>query len=168
MKKKKEEEVRATAEARNRTSSLAKFKQTRAKEMTAKREADKKALEESEKHAAEKAKREAFRSRHAMFEKKEGPTEEERIKDEITKASQTRRFDKQMKNMMASAPGKNPLMMEMNLRAKIGNTTVRTQSDGSVYEGTGTQEGGCGEVSRQRVAKRRNEKGCLGFNDEQS
>ncbi|GMI12658.1 hypothetical protein TrVE_jg3121 [Triparma verrucosa] len=98
---------------------------------------------------AQKAKRDAFKNRHAMFEKKEGPSEEEKIKIEITKASQNRRFEKQMKNAMAAAPpGKklNPFMMEMNLRNKIGNTTVKTQDEGETYEGAGTQEGGEEEV----------------------
>ncbi|GMH80032.1 hypothetical protein TL16_g08372 [Triparma laevis f. inornata] len=102
-----------------------------------------------EEKQAQKAKRDAFKNRHAMFEKKEGPSEEEKIKTEITKASKNRRFEKQMKSAMASAPpGKklNPFMMEMNLRNKIGNTMVKTQDEGETYEGAGTIEGGDEEV----------------------
>lgn len=51
------------------------------------------------------------------------------------------RFEKQMKNMMAENHGKNPLAMEMALRAKIGNSTVHVENEGEqTFEGAGTAE----------------------------
>lgn len=87
------------------------------------------------------AKKNAFKNKFAMFEKKEGPSEDEVIKQNIQKASQGRRFDKQMKAAMAdeSMQGMSPMAMEMALRAKIGNTTVkREEAEEVAFEGAGT------------------------------
>ena len=88
-----------------------------------------------------------------MFEKKEGPSEEERIKAGIIKASQGRRFEKQMKTMMTENSGANPLAMEMALRAKIGNSQVKLRSpdEEESFEATGAGvEAGEAEVRVQQ------------------
>jgi hypothetical protein len=85
MRKKREEEENA------KNSELEAFKRQREADMKAKREAAKKESEENEVKEAKQAKKAAFKNKFAMFEKKEGPSEEEKIKTEITKASQNRR-----------------------------------------------------------------------------
>ena len=117
------------AEAALRAEQDAEFKTQRAARLKAKND-----LAEQEKLARQtgevvKEKKDAFKNKFAMFEKKEGPSEEEKIKSGIVKASQGRRFEKQMKSVMAENTGANPLAMEMMLRAKIGNTTVHTSNE---------------------------------------
>jgi len=87
-------------------------------------------------------KKNAFKNKFAMFEKKDGPSEEEVIKSNIVKASQGRRFDKQMKTAMAdeSMKGMSPMAMEMALRAKIGNTTVKVSTEEESFEGQGIND----------------------------
>ena len=85
MRKKREEEGNA------RNADLESFKRQREAGMKAKREAEEKATAAKEEKDAQMAKRDAFKARHAMFEKKGGPSEEEKIKTGIVKASQNRR-----------------------------------------------------------------------------
>ncbi len=77
-----------------------------------------------------------------MFEKKEGPSEEEVIKNNIVKASQGRRFEKQMKTAMVdeSMKGMSPMAIEMALRAKIGNSKVAVKAEEESFEGQGQND----------------------------
>jgi len=73
------------------------FRERREQKLREKKEEEerKKAEEDTGSKKAEKQK--AFKDKFSMFEKKEGPTEEERIKEGIVKASQGRRFEKQVR-----------------------------------------------------------------------
>ena len=110
---------------------------------------------EAESQAANAKKKEGFKNKFAMFEKKEGPTEEERIKTSIIQASQSRRFEKQMKVALSDEEmqGMSPMAIEMALRKKIGNAKFAKGEEktfetvgSAAEEGESPAEGAAGET----------------------
>jgi hypothetical protein len=88
------------------------------------REAERLRKEEEQKIADEKAaqvaKKNAFLNRANAFQQKKGPSDEE-VKAAVHKASDQRKFGRQLNNALKNEPGKNAFALELGMKNRLGN-----------------------------------------------